>query len=253
MQGFFLNGVKIADANACKTRNGNGIVHVMDSFIPLSANTIARVLESQPDRFSTFNRLLEGAGIMRYLRKAKKSRTVFAPTNEAFDELPSGAVECLLSRKNKQYLKNLVLIHIAAPAEYTSTLVERSRVPTFAWYRLIISSDDNGTILVTRDQIPIQEADIPANNGVIHVLPNVIVPPGIDFEKLCPTVATTLPPIVPGGPTTSTSGSLTTATLIVPSGPLPTAPVIETSGDGPPLLPLDEIVPPGFAVGAQDI
>ena len=216
----------------------------MDSFIPFSANTIARVLESQPDRFSTFNRLLEGADIMRYLRDPVKSRTVFAPTNEAFNKLPRGAVECLLREENNRYLQFLVLIHIVAPAEYSSTLAERSHVPTFARYYLAIDSA-NDTIFVTRDRFPIQEEDIPANNGVIHVLPDVIVPNEIDFEKLCPVVPNTSPPVETGVPSTSAP--------IVPSGPLPTAPVIENSGDGPPLFPIDEIDTPSFPVGEQDI
>ena len=40
--------------------------------------------------------------------------TVFAPTNEAFEDLPEGALANLLKPKNKERLQNLLLFHVAS-------------------------------------------------------------------------------------------------------------------------------------------
>ena len=175
-------------------------MHVMDSVIPLSNQTIAKVLGSQ-DRFSTFFNLVNASGAIRYLEKNGKSRTVFAPTNEALNKLPSGALECLLrdGKENKKSLRQFVYIHVIYPTEYSSTLSQRNHVQTFTSrpnYWLVITAEGE-SISVTRDMITIEELDIPASNGVIHAIPEAIV--AIDFEELCPDIVvspTTEPPVV---------------------------------------------------------
>ena len=169
--------------------------------IPLSDQTITEVLTSQSDRFSSFSELLNKSEVAEYLSENRKSRTLFAPTNDALDKLPSGAVECLLREENRKSLEQFVLIHIAYPTEYNSTLSQRSHVSTLApvsvtksrsryHYRLTVTAA-NGSVSVTKDQITIEEFDIPASNGVIHVLPEAIVP--VDFDKLCPAIPTEAP------------------------------------------------------------
>lgn len=170
----------------------------MESPLPQPTTTIADVLQ-QDSRFSTFLRLLDAAEITPFLDVTEKSRTLLAPTNDAFSQLPEGAVECLLLEENSSFLSQLVLLHIGAPAEYTATLSQRTRLYTFnTRYYLIVTVDDEGAILVTREQIPLEESDIPANNGVIHALPQVIVPPEVDFDKLnCGAAETTTEPSGP--------------------------------------------------------
>ena len=175
--------------------------------IPLSDQNIVEVLNSQSDRFSIFSSLLTESELASLLEKDRKSRTLFAPTNEALNKLPSGAVECLLRDENSKSLKQFVLIHVAYPTEYSSTLSQRSHIQTFTSrpnYWLVITADGD-SISVTRDEITIQEADIPASNGVVHVLPEAIV--AVDFEKLCPGLGdrtdapatTTIPEVVDPG------------------------------------------------------
>lgn len=186
----FVNGVFISQANACQARNG--IVHVVDNVVPSSSATIEDILTEQSDRFSTFKQLLDASGISEQLDVPKKSRTVFAPTNDAFDLLPSGAVECLLRPDNSRYLSKFVLIHISLPAEFTSTLSLRTHVPTFTYWYLKVTTSE-GDILITQDEIPLEDPDLPATNGVIHAIPEAIVPARIDFERLCPVVTTSAP------------------------------------------------------------
>ncbi len=177
-----MNGAEVTQLNACQARNG--IVHIVNSPIPQSSMTIAAILR-QDSRFSSFLRLVDGANITAFLDVAKgKSRTLLAPTNDAFDKLPANAVECLLQAENSKYLSQLVLIHVSSPAEYTATLSQRSRLYTFNRRYYLVVGVEGDDILVTKDLIALEESDIPANNGVIHALPEVIVPPEVDFDKL---------------------------------------------------------------------
>lgn len=197
MQETFINGAQVENSDACLAENG--IVHVMDSVIPSSAVGIAGVLASNP-QFRVFKSLLNATNFTRYLEDdVNCSRTVFAPTNDAFDMLPEGALECLLEPKNIWKAKKLVLNHIAYPTEYTSSLSQRSVILTLS-HRLLLVCVINGTIHLTREAVPLQETDITARNGVIHSVPQVLLGHKIDFERLCPDPTPDPAPPVPPEP-----------------------------------------------------
>ena len=156
----------------------------MNSAIPQSNLTIANRLQKDP-RLDSFLRLLDGANITSLLNVKEKSRTLLAPTDDAFAKLPTNAVECLLHSENQQYLNQLVLIHISSPALYTVTLSQRSKLYTFNRRHYLSVRVEDGNLLLTNDRIPLEEGDITANNGVIHVIPEFVVPPEVDFDKIC--------------------------------------------------------------------
>ena len=148
----------------------------MEGPIPQTSDTISDIINPQSD-FSTFGRLLNVTGISNLLDVGNgKSRTVLAPTNEAFDALPAGSLECLLLEENRDFLNTLVLIHIGYPADYSATLAQRSRFYTFTYYYLHVRVDDDDTILVTNENIPLEQVDITASNGLIHGFSRVIIP-----------------------------------------------------------------------------
>merc|ERR1711865_1263148 len=49
--------------------------------------------------------------------------TVFAPTDDAFEALPNGLVECLLQEQNLPILSNILLYHVAADEVLSTELV----------------------------------------------------------------------------------------------------------------------------------
>ena len=183
-QETFINGAQVNRSDACLAENG--VVHTVRSIIPYSPDSIAELL-AEDSQFSSFVSLLNAANITRFLGADRNtSRTVFAPTNAAFEKLPAGAVECLLRPENKAFAKRLVLTHITAPVEYTSSLSQRRYIQTFYYYRLLVCVI-NGTIHLTRDNIPLSETDITARNGVIHSLQSVLLSDYcINYERVCP-------------------------------------------------------------------
>ena len=103
---------------------------------------------------------------------------MLAPTNDAFNDLPDEKiVECLVEPANKGFLMILLHVHIGYTAEYSSTLSQRKSCSTLAFNSISVEEED-GTIFVTEDRIPLEKLDMPASNGVIHTLPEVIIPPG---------------------------------------------------------------------------
>ena len=120
--------------------------------------------------FSTLAKAIDAAGLTETL-KGKGPFTVFAPTDEAFAKLPEGTVSALL--KDKKKLTALLTYHVV-PGKVTSTKVAGiSSAKTVNGKELSISAKD-GKVQV--DQATVTQADIPASNGIIHVLDQVLMP-----------------------------------------------------------------------------
>ncbi len=235
-----MNGVRISQPNACQARNG--VVHIIDDVLPFSSATINDVLTDQSSRFSTFQQLAEEAGIAELLDVLKKSRTVFAPTNDAFDNT---FVDCLLNGTKKD-LSTFVLIHISYPAEFTATLSERRYVPTFTYWSLKVTSTDEG-VSITKGNIPLDDTDIPARNGVIHAIPEIIQPfNDRQLERICPGITATMEPATPPSVVeteVSPDPEVTAEPEVTPDPGTPTGGVVVTPDpDGIP--PGGVVVPP---------
>ena len=97
---------------------------------------------------------------------------VFAPTNDAFNALPEGAVETLLKPENKAKLA-LILKHHVTPGNYSKDFLKKFK-------RLGQASNENVVVEVKGDDVYVGGAKIiatiPAGNGIVHVVDKVILP-----------------------------------------------------------------------------
>ena len=112
--------------------------------------------------------------------------TVFAPTNEAFAALPSGAVDTLLKPENKGELTKILTYHVV-PGRYTAAMLERDvrttpggrvSLKTVEGQPLIVSAAGDG-LMVTDGKGDTAEVTIPdvyQSNGVIMVVNKVLMP-----------------------------------------------------------------------------
>tara|TARA_Y100000310_G_scaffold330687_1_gene402762 strand:+ start:278 stop:859 length:582 start_codon:yes stop_codon:yes gene_type:complete len=111
--------------------------------------------------------------------------TVFAPTNAAFDKLPSGAVANLLKPENKAALQKVLTCHVVGTKALSgaiTTMIDDDMgahpVPTLGGCTLtatykgdtIMLSDENGRMAT------VTIADVKQSNGVIHVIDTVLLP-----------------------------------------------------------------------------
>ncbi len=111
--------------------------------------------------------------------------TVFAPTNAAFERLPSGTVPTLLRPENKGMLSTVLTYHVVPGRLTAADLAARARaaggvatLTTVQGEPLRVSASGNGWIVTDakggRARITI--ADVMQSNGVIHVVDTVLMP-----------------------------------------------------------------------------
>jgi len=100
--------------------------------------------------------------------------TVFAPTDAAFEKLPPGMLDSLLSSViSTQAVLQYHVLDGAFPAEDVIAL-DGSTVPTLFGAPLSISVD--GDTVLINGEVQVVQTDIQASNGVIHVIDTVLIP-----------------------------------------------------------------------------
>jgi uncharacterized surface protein with fasciclin (FAS1) repeats len=129
------------------------------------ADTLARQAQ-----LSTFNRLVEQAGMQEQLRAAGPL-TVFAPSDEAFKAIPTKTLDAL--KANPSELKAVLSYHLLA-TKLTKAEVKTGNVKTVQGANLALSRAGE---FVTVEDAMVQQADIAATNGVAHVIDRVLMPP----------------------------------------------------------------------------
>lgn len=133
---------------------------------------------SGSDSFDTLVQAVQAAGLADTL-SGEGPYTVFAPTDEAFDNLPDGALDALLEPENRDLLTEILTYHVV-PDEVTSDELETGVVDTL-----------NGGLAVRVDpgQVIVNDAsvinpDIDASNGVIHAINRVLIPTSTRAELM---------------------------------------------------------------------
>ena len=105
--------------------------------------------------------------------------TVFAPTDDAFAALPEGVLDALLLPENKDVLAKILTYHVVA-GQVMAADVTDGDVPTVEGQTVTLSTADG----VTVNGAKVIQADVVADNGVIHVIDAVILPPDVDPAAL---------------------------------------------------------------------
>ncbi len=100
--------------------------------------------------------------------------TVFAPTNEAFAKLPAGTVENLLKPENKEKLIAVLTYHVVPGKILSSDLKNGQKAKTVEGSEITVTLKDGKAMI---NNATVTSADIMADNGVVHVIDTVILPP----------------------------------------------------------------------------
>lgn len=127
---------------------------------------------------------VKAAGLVETL-ESKGPFTVFAPTNAAFDKLPTGTVETLLKPENIKMLQNILTYHVVAGKMNSADIAKAIKMgdgkaslktvsggTLTAWMKgkdLYISDESGNAAKVTI-------ANVNQSNGVIHVVDTVLLP-----------------------------------------------------------------------------
>jgi uncharacterized surface protein with fasciclin (FAS1) repeats len=127
--------------------------------------------------FKTLVKALEAAGLVETL-KGKGPFTVFAPSDEAFARLPSGTLENLLKPENKEKLKAVLLMHVLPDDLLIADVKKIKDATTVGGAKVEVTHNmlTGVHIGTAKEMAHVQNSDIHATNGVIHVIDKVILP-----------------------------------------------------------------------------
>jgi uncharacterized surface protein with fasciclin (FAS1) repeats len=123
--------------------------------------------------FATLAKALTAADLVATL-KGPGPFTVFAPTDEAFAKLPAGTLDNLLKPENKDMLKRVLTYHVVPGKVMATDVVKMGSAKAVSGDTLPIKVSGSN---VTLGKARVVKTDIPASNGVIHVIDAVLLPP----------------------------------------------------------------------------
>lgn len=158
--------VTMADIKA-----GNGIVHVVDAVLLPPTNTVVDVIINSPNH-TTLENAVVAAGLADDL-SVPGTFTVFAPTDAAFAALPTGALDALLEDPTGTLAK-VLLYHVVGVQAFSTDLTNDQQIATLNGKNITVSITD-GNVFINNAKVTI--ADIEADNGVVHVVDAVLMPP----------------------------------------------------------------------------
>jgi uncharacterized surface protein with fasciclin (FAS1) repeats len=145
--------------------------------IPISPKVIQGVVGDlatvilSDERFKILGMILQSIGLLDALKKGEF--TIFAPTDKALAKLPQQILDAILKSQNLNRFTELLEYHVI-PGKVTTTDLKSGKLKTL--------EGDSVTIKTKKNQIKVGNAtiidsDIPASNGVIHVIDQILILP----------------------------------------------------------------------------
>jgi len=147
----------------------NGIIHVIDEVIIPELQTIP-VIAANAGQFSTLLTALEITNLDGAL-SGPGPFTVFAPTDAAFAALPDGVLDSLIA--NPRALANVLAYHVTLGRLFASDVLSAGSLNMLNGDMTDVTFDGINAFI---ESSKIVVTDIPAANGVIHVIDAVLVP-----------------------------------------------------------------------------
>ena len=163
-----------------------------------SAQTVVETIQQESD-LSTLAQALQQTGMLNALRDGGPY-TIFAPSNEAFEQLPEDLRQLIRSdapstqdttggqqvaadttggatgsQEGRQALVALLRHHVVADNVTSAAAADMSRAVTILGDTLNISAE--GTEVMV-GEATVERPDLEASNGVIHIIDQVLVPEG---------------------------------------------------------------------------
>ncbi|KAL3222348.1 hypothetical protein MRX96_028446 [Rhipicephalus microplus] len=168
-----VNGQRVVVADASGPRGG--VVHVLSGPLAPAADRDVLTTLSDCAKYDGFLTLATGTGVSELLRRGQ--RTLFLPSNDALSKVPPE--ELKLYQKNITALKEFLTYHMVDGVYYSHDLRDGQYLKSLhngLPIRVGVSVDGCRRRLYEANNSPLYRADIPASNGVIHVVDWVLLP-----------------------------------------------------------------------------
>ena len=173
--GVFINDaqVTVADIQA-----DNGVVHVIDAVLIPPTVTVVDIIVNSEDH-NILETVVTAAGLADTL-STEGPFTVFAPTDAAFGALPQEVIDALLADPTGD-LTDVLLYHVLSGEVLSTDLMDGMTATTLNGADITVTINDDG-IFINDAQVTV--ADIQADNGVVHVIDAVLMPPVVDGGEI---------------------------------------------------------------------
>lgn len=146
----------------------NGVVHVVDAVLTPKPVTVVDVVVDSEDHETLETAVIE-ADLVNELSD-EGPFTVFAPTDDAFDNLPDWLLENLLDDPSGE-LNLALLYHVVEGEAFSTDLSDGQTFNTLLDQEITVSID--GDIMINDAVVTV--ADIDTYNGVVHVIDAVLL------------------------------------------------------------------------------
>ena len=135
--------------------------------------TVVQVAAANPD-LTTLVAAIIDAGLDDTLARTGPF-TVFAPTNSAFDSLPTGTLDALLA--DIPSLTNVLLYHVVSGVNFVKSFTDQQDVLTLQGSVITIDLSIGTQVVFDTGVATVTAADIAASNGLIQIIDTVLIPP----------------------------------------------------------------------------
>jgi|GEM_PF-2397899 len=174
-------------------------IFVGQSLVIPNVNIVERAIGA--GSFNTLVTAVKAAGLVETLA-GPGPFTVFAPTDAAFAKLPRATLNALLA--NPAQLAAVLTYHVVPGKVMAADVVGLSSATSVQGEAISIAL--SGGKVVLNGNSTVTATDIPATNGVIHVIDTVILPPSLSSAPAA------------SAPTTGGSASTGSETYVVKAG-----------------------------------
>jgi uncharacterized surface protein with fasciclin (FAS1) repeats len=149
---------------------------------PIELNIVETAVSNE--NFSTLVAAVQAGDLVDAL-SSEGPFTVFAPTNDAFNNLPDGTLESLLLPENKETLQSILTYHVVAGKFMAEDVVNainenggQLTVTTLQGNDLILKMWEGNVYVkdATGNKAKVIITDVETTNGVIHAINNVVLP-----------------------------------------------------------------------------
>jgi uncharacterized surface protein with fasciclin (FAS1) repeats len=164
----FLSVLFLQGCNNSNSKDDN-----IETEVPLAANTIVDAAISNGN-FTTLVAALQATGLDATLGDANQTFTVFAPTDAAFALLGQEKIDALLA--DADTLSGILTYHVLSGEVNAAKAISLAgtTVETVNGNKIALSLDGDNLLVNTAT---VTTADIQTDNGIIHVIDAVLLPP----------------------------------------------------------------------------
>ncbi len=167
--------VNHAQVTAVDLNADNGVVHVLGAVVLPSETAVDVAIDNN---FTSLTAAVIKAELIPALTNPFAELTVFAPTNQAFDDLAAALGTDIAGVLANPQLAEILLYHVVGGTVLSTDLVNGS-VPTLNGQTVMVDL----TAGVMINSANVITADLTTDNGVVHVIDAVLVPDLSDLDE----------------------------------------------------------------------